>query len=522
MSRNKALISLAAMLLTLFFTAAASYAATYKYDSLNRLVEVTYRSGEKIVYTYDAGGNILSATRIPGGGDTQAPTSPTGLTASSVTWTSVRLTWIASTDNIGVKGYEIYRDGVKVKAESAAASTIGSLIPGTTYTFMVKAFDAAGNVSDESNTITVTTPADTTAPTVPAGLAVTDVTDSSITLVWTPSTDNVGVKGYEIYRNGAKIGTTTSETCTITRLRADTTYRFKVTAYDSAGNVSEASSKITAATLKDNHAPSTPANLAAASVTETTVRLTWAASTDNVRVKGYDIYRDGVKLKSEGSTASTIGGLIPGRSYTFMVKAFDAIGNVSAESNIITVTTLADTQAPLVPAGLTASSVTETSAVLTWTASTDNVGTTGYQIYRDGVRIASTNKTSFTATRLIPGRAYVFTVKAYDLAGNVSEASSEVSVTTLSDTQAPTAPTNLTASAVTATSVTLAWTASTDNAGVSGYVVYRDGVKVATISGTTYMVTGLTAGTTYNFIVKAYDVVSNLSDESSIVTVTVN
>ena len=153
-----------------------------------------------------------------------------------------------------------------------------------------------------------------------------------------------------------------------------------------------------------------------------------------------------------------------------------------------------DTQAPTAPTNLAASSITQSSLTLSWTASTDNVGVTGYDVFRNGTKINTSlvTATTYNVTGLSASTAYQFYVQAKDAAGNTSPNSNTINVTT-PDTQAPTAPTNLAASAITQTSLTLNWTASTDNVGVTGYDVYKDGVKINTslLTATTYNVTGL-------------------------------
>ncbi|MGW2856258.1 carbohydrate binding domain-containing protein, partial [Streptomyces sp. NPDC001215] len=96
----------------------------------------------------------------PGGGsDTQAPTAPTGLTSTGKTSSSVSLQWNASTDNVGVTAYDIYRGSSQVLSVSGTSATVSGLSPSTGYTFTVKARDAAGNSSAASNSVSVTTDA---------------------------------------------------------------------------------------------------------------------------------------------------------------------------------------------------------------------------------------------------------------------------------------------------------------------------------------------------------------------------
>ncbi|PWA07784.1 hypothetical protein DB891_13900 [Flavobacterium laiguense] len=181
-----------------------------------------------------------------------------------------------------------------------------------------------------------------------------------------------------------------------------------------------------------------------------------------------------------------------------------------------------DTQAPTAPTNLAAAGTTATATNLAWTAATDNIGVTAYDVYQGATLKATVTTTSYSVTGLTASTAYSFTVKAKDAAGNVSGASNAVSVTTTAatDTQAPTAPTNLAASGTTATATNLAWTAATDNIGVTAYDVYQGTTLKATVTTTSYSVTGLTASTAYSFTVKAKDAAGNISGASNIVNVT--
>ncbi|SEA17511.1 Por secretion system C-terminal sorting domain-containing protein [Flavobacterium gillisiae] len=182
-----------------------------------------------------------------------------------------------------------------------------------------------------------------------------------------------------------------------------------------------------------------------------------------------------------------------------------------------------DTVAPTAPTSLAASGTTTTSTNLSWTASTDNVGVTGYNVYNGTTLVTTVTGLTYTVTGLSASTAYTFAVKAKDAAGNVSDSSNTVSVTTLTptpDTTAPTAPTSLTAASTTATSTNLTWTTSTDNVAVTGYDVYQGSTLKATVTSTSYAVTGLTANTAYSFSVKAKDAAGNISASSNVISVT--
>ncbi|MBE9467574.1 MAG: DUF333 domain-containing protein [Bacteroidetes bacterium] len=190
----------------------------------------------------------------------------------------------------------------------------------------------------------------------------------------------------------------------------------------------------------DTEAPTAPASLTASNIAQTSVNLNWNASYDNIGVTEYDIYKDGSIIGSTANTSCSVTGLTAATSYSFYVKAKDEAGNVSAASNTKNVTTLesVDTEAPTAPASLTASNISQTSVVLAWNASSDNVGVTGYDVYKNGSLLASTANTSYSVTGLTAATSYSFYVKAKDEAGNISAASNTKNVTTLDDSN----PTN--------------------------------------------------------------------------------
>jgi uncharacterized repeat protein (TIGR03803 family) len=181
-----------------------------------------------------------------------------------------------------------------------------------------------------------------------------------------------------------------------------------------------------------------------------------------------------------------------------------------------------DTTPPTVPTGLTASTVSSSQIDLSWTASSDTVGVTGYKIYRGGALIGTVSGTTYSDTGLSASTAYSYKVAAFDAVGNSSAQSSAVSATTLagSDTTPPTVPTGLTASAISSSQIDLSWTASTDTLGVSGYKIYRGGTQIGTSTTTTYSDSGLAASTTYNYKVAAYDAAGNTSAKSSAASAT--
>ncbi|WP_421809238.1 fibronectin type III domain-containing protein [Flagellimonas sp.] len=481
-----------------------------------------------------AGNTVLidAVSIVVAGSDTEAPSAVTDLSSSNTTSTGTDLTWSASTDNIGVTNYEVFRDGVSI-ANTGTATTfnVTGLSPETSYNFTVFAEDAAGNTSTVSNTVNVNTLAgtDTEAPSAVTDLGSSNTTSTGTDLTWSASTDNIGVTNYEVFRDGVSIANTgTTTTFNVTGLSPETSYNFTVFAEDAAGNTSAVSNTETVNTLAapDTEAPSAVTDLSSSNTTSTGTDLAWSASTDNVGVTNYEVFRDGVSIANTGTTTTfNVIGLSPSTSYDFTVFAEDAAGNTSAVSNTETVNTpgVPDTEAPSAVTDLGSSNTTSTGTDLTWSASTDNIGVTNYEVFRDGVSIANTGTTTtFNVTGLSPETSYDFTVFAEDAAGNTSAVSNTETVNTLAapDTEAPSAVTDLSSSNTTSTGTDLAWSASTDNVGVTNYEVFRDGVSIAnTGAATTFNVTGLSPSTSYNFTVFAEDAAGNTSAVSNTETV---
>ena len=472
--------------------------------------------------------------------DTEAPTAPTEVTATDITTTTAKVTWTASTDNVGVTGYNVYVNDSEtpVNGETLVTGTeyaLESLTAGTEYKVTVKAVDAAGNVSEGAvHTFTTENAADTEAPTAPENVAVTDVTTTTAKVTWSEATDNVGVVGYNVYLNEAKVNETliTTTEYDLTALTEETNYSVKVTAVDAAENESGRSEAATFTTPKtqDTEAPSVPAGVTASDVTQTGAKITWTAATDNVGVAGYNVYLGESRVNTSPVTVTEyeLSGLTANTEYTVTVSAVDAAGNESARSDAATFTTLEaeeekDNEAPSVPAGVTASDVTQTGAKITWTASADNVGVAGYNVYVDETKV-NTDKLveglELELTGLTPETEYTVTVSAVDAAGNESGRSAAFTFTTLKNEEPapekPSAPTNVKVSEITHTTAIVTWEPAAERAMAPGYNVYLDDKKQneLPIEGTEYKLTGLKVGTRYNVAVTVVDVDGIESDRT--------
>ncbi|WP_209645289.1 glycoside hydrolase family 9 protein [Kibdelosporangium banguiense] len=229
-----------------------SYAGLGTGNTVVQTDGIVLRQDGKVVWGNEPTGTI----------DREAPSVPTALTASAVSGSSVTLSWAASTDNVGVTGYDVLRGGTVIASTTGTTYQATGLTPNTSYSFAVRAKDGAGNVSAASSAInvrTADTPIDTEPPTAPTGLRASSIGSTSVSLSWTASTDNVGVSGYEVLNSTTVVGSPTTTSLQVTGLTPDTSYTFSVRAKDSSGNVSAAvpitvrTTPATASTLTVQH-----------------------------------------------------------------------------------------------------------------------------------------------------------------------------------------------------------------------------------------------------------------------------
>ena len=266
-------------------------------------------------------------------------------------------------------------------------------------------------------------------------------------------------------------------------------------------------------------APSAPSGLTATPTSTSQIQLAWSAVTSPASCSvTYSVYRDSTRIATALTGSSfTDTGLTAGTTYSYTVRAVDSAGS-SAASNAVSATTLVpvDTLPPSAPANLTWASDGSTVA-LTWSLSTDNVGVVAYELYYGSFDLGAFTDTVLTLIGFKAGVPYTFTVKARDAAGNLSVASNQATVLlgTIVDTTPPSAPGTPTLSSATSSSLTLRWSAATDDVGVVVYQVFVNGSLAATVTSTSATVTGLTPSTGYAITVKALDAAGNVSPASA-------
>jgi len=494
--------------------------------------------------------------------DSQAPTVPANLGGAGISVSSLRLSWSAASDNIGVTQYKVYRNGAMLTVLGAVNTFADSgLTPSTSYSYTVAACDAAGNCSGQSPAVSVSTlsPFDSSTPLIIDGsisvntsgylanISIGKITNRSYYMtsgslrieLWSFATPFTGSeRGYKTasIRTSAITGgvdqlapyqSLTGLTLSLpyTPPPAGNTHMVVfVTEYSSTCTQADQFCYAYYANLHETQAPTVPTGLTASAVSNAQVDLAWTAATDNVGVATYQIYRNSSLLAVLGNVTSfSDRGLAGSTNYTYTVAACDAVDNCSAASAAVTATTPAapDTQSPTVPTGLTATVLSSSQVRLAWAASTDNISVTSYKLYSSGALVATLGNVTSTTRATVASTRYSYSVAACDAVGNCSTPSATVSVTTpaLADTTAPTTPTGLVATPVSQTSIQLSWAAATDNVAVTNYKVFREGRLLATLGKvTSYADSGLRSGSAYGYAVQACDALANCSAQSALVS----
>lgn len=292
-----------------------------------------------------------TVTQPPPSGDTTPPSAPTNLTAT-LTNSSAALSWTASTDNVGVAGYRVSRNGTALAGTITGTSFTDPGLAVGTYAYTVVATDSAGNTSSPSNSASVQVaaaeqpPSDTTPPTVPANFTLALRGYDNTELAWAVSTDDTAVAGYRVIRNGAVVN---PHQLYLNPSYGDSllspgTYTYAVAAVDTSGNASawteSRSVTVQPPPATDTTAPTAPTS-PTATVVGTTISLGWGMSYDDTGVAGYRVTRNGSVVATTTSASHVDSGLAAG-THTYTIAAFDAAGNASAPSPSVSATVQAD------------------------------------------------------------------------------------------------------------------------------------------------------------------------------------
>ncbi len=349
----------------------------------------TYSSQPSIEY-------VTSITEIGGTPvDTEAPTAPSSLSYSNVTETSVNLSWTASTDNIGVTGYDIYKDGSLLASSSGTSYNATGLAASTPYSFYVKAKDEAGNISTASNTVNITTNSNTVTYCTTQG--------NNSSYEWIAS---VAIGSYTNSSGAANYTDFTSENIS---LEAGSSVSVSLTPGFSGSTYNEYWKIWIDYNSDGDFDDSGELAFDAGSMSKSTVSGNMSISSS-----------------ASGSTRMRVS-----MKYNGAQTACESFSYGEVEDYTVTFeAAVVDTEAPTIPNALASSNITTTGATISWNASSDNVGVTEYAIYQNGSFVGNTSSINYSFTGLNASTQYYYSVRAKDAAGNVSDASSNLHVTT--------------------------------------------------------------------------------------------
>ncbi|HCJ08698.1 MAG TPA: hypothetical protein DHV96_10180, partial [Lachnospiraceae bacterium] len=388
--------------------------------------------------------------------DITAPSAPTGLTASDIQYTTLKLSWDASTDDTGVAGYDIYRNEKKIMSVTGTTYTDRNLKAGTEYSYYVVAKDATLNTSALSKTITVTTKEDNKAPTTPADITVSERYGTTLMLNWKESDDNIAVTGYRVYRDGELVKETRTNNCMDSGLEINTRYCYQVEALDEAGNVSDRSEETILYTQAVEIEEITPSNYGKLTGGRQNVTVTFRNAGSS---KGYQVQMEYLEKDATEPVAiynKTIGVY---SSYQQSLTAQATIDTTQIEAEEITLsvritdhagyevqenyTYYLDKTAPskLKEVG---AEVRNGVAIISFAKGVE-VDIAGYRIYRekDGeerrliIDSDQPNKTYYYDKEIEDGETYRYCVSAYDEDGLEGECSDVVEVTGNADKEDP-------------------------------------------------------------------------------------
>ena len=442
----------------------------------------------------------------PAASDPIAPTAPGTPVVTDTHATSASIAWTPGTDNVGVAGYRVLRNGVETGFPTAPAFTDTNLPPDSDVTYTVQTVDAAGNVSPPSGPVVVHTGLLPLA----AGAAwkyLDNGTDQGTTwrapafndATWASGAAELGygdgdettVVGYGPDPNNKYITTYFRRTFTVRNLAELATLTVKLVRDDGAVVYVNGTEVVRSTLPMGTITSATRATAAIADAAESQ----WNSFAVNPSVLVAGTNTIAVEIHQNGATSRDI-------SFNLALEATRAAA--------------APTNPP--PTGLAVTGVTDTTVTVQWNAPVGSGITTGYRVYRGGVLVGSPTTTNFTDSPLASGQTYGYTVSA--ITDGVETATTATVNATTIDNVAPNAPTNLTAPTIAADHVTLAWTPATDNVGVTAYDVMRNGVIVGTSTAATATDSTVAVNQTYSYTVQARDAAGNVSPPSVALSVT--
>jgi hypothetical protein len=349
----------------------------------------------------------------------QAPSAPGNVTAA-VAGSNVDVSWQAATDDGSIAHYKVYRSGTLLATLGPGTLSYQDTPPtGQAFVYAVAAVDDSA-IQGQPGASQAVSVGDATPPSIPTGVQAT-VAGHSIDVAWVPSVDDVGVDHYLVFRDGVLLGSPTGTSFTDASPGIGQLEGYAVRAVDDSGNESAASGTATA-TVPDTTPPTAPGMLHA--VTHRTplgVTLTWQASTDDVAVTGYRIWRDGVLQATVETTTYTDGWTETYPSVIYAVAAVDEVGHESEHSSVVAYAPPPDTTPPTAPSPVRVTAARSGHVVVSWGAGHDDLGVVRYEVvYRGRVLLPTTKRTAVLHIHGRHGARLMVGVRAVDAAGNRS------------------------------------------------------------------------------------------------------
>lgn len=333
------------------------------------------------------------------------------------------------------------------------------------------------------------------------------------------ASDNVGVTSVDLVVDGNTVATDTTAPYTFNWTALDGSHTLHTVAHDAAGNSGTSTDVHVTATTPDTTVPTT-------TITSPSDGAQVYGSTSVTATASDDVAVSSVALKVDGTVVATdtaapynfTVNLTAQGSHTLQTVATDSSGNVG-QSAQIGVVVPADTTKPTAAITSPANGSSVYGPVTVTADASDDRGVASVDLLVDGSVVASDSSApySFSWSATAVGN-HTLQVVAHDAAGN-DGSSAQITVTVPPDTTAPSAPGTLSAGTVTSTSAQLSWGAASDDRGVTGYQVLRNGAVVATTADVNYTDTGLTPGTTYSYTVQAVDAAGNVGPAGNAVSV---
>jgi chitodextrinase len=412
---------------------------TFQGGATGGAATLAFSSGTSLVSS-SSNQDILGSLAATAGGtytvDANPPTVNITAPANNATialGTTPTISANASDAESSITKVEFYVDSTLKTSDTSSpySYTWNSGVTAGAHTIQAKAYDTYNNVAT-SSTVNVTV-TDQTAPTVSLSApAANAVVNGSSTAVSATASDNVGVSGVQFKLDGANLGAEdTSSPYSVswnTTSATNGNHSLTAVARDAAGNTTTS----TAVTVNvDNAAPTVSiTSPTGGALVNGTVGVN-ATATDNAGGSGIskvEFYVDGTLGSTDTSSPYSYSwnttALALGSSHTLTAKAYDNAPTANATTSSGVTVTVQDTTAPSTPTALHTTSVLPKSITFAWTASTDNVAVTGYQIRRSGSLLTTTTSLTYTDSNLTPSTAYSYTVTAVDAAGNASTAAS--------------------------------------------------------------------------------------------------